>query len=424
MEKETDTLKNLRVALVHDWLTGMRGGEKCLEVFCEIFPQADLYTLFHFPGSVSGIIERHPIKTTWIQGLPFLSQKYRHYLPLFPLAMEGLSLKGYDLVLSSSHCVAKNVRPQPPARHLSYVFTPMRYIWEQYAIYFGRNSTAGRLPRTAMAAIAPLLRKWDVYTCRRVDHFLADSDHVRQRIWNYYHREAEVVPVPVDTRLFDLAPQTQDYYLMVTALVPYKRVDLAVNAFNRMGRPLVIVGTGPQRAELEKRSGNRIQWVGWASPEQLKKFYRECRALIFPGEEDAGITPVEAQASGRPVVAFGKGGALETVVSLDDYRSGRSDFFSGVFFSEQTEESLIDAVERLERQAADLNPQKIRAHALTFDREVFKKKIEDKNKGKVGGIVRKSRGQGVEGSRVMVSQKVDKCSFPSFRRKPESSKFK
>jgi glycosyltransferase involved in cell wall biosynthesis len=375
MEPLLAELKELRVALVHDWLTGMRGGEKCLEIFCEIFPQADIYTLFHFPDSVSQTIERHPIHTTWIQRLPGLARNYRNYLPLFPIALEGISLPGYDLILSSSHCVAKNVRRQPPSRHISYVFTPMRYVWDMYDVYFGRESRAGRLPRAAMSVIAPGLRKWDVFTCRRVDHFLADSHHVRRRIERYYGRQADVVPIPVDTRLFDLSQRSRDYYLVVSALVPYKRVDLAVQAFNRLGKPLVIVGSGPQREELERQSGDNITWVGWAEAEQLRRYYGECRALIFPGEEDAGITPVEAQASGRPVVAFEKGGALETIVPLDDYRAGRSDFFSGVFFPEQTAEALIQAVERLEAHLPELDREKIRAHALTFDREVFREKI-------------------------------------------------
>jgi glycosyltransferase involved in cell wall biosynthesis len=379
-----DPFQTLRVALVHDWLTGMRGGEKCLEIFCEIFPRADIYTLFHLPGSVSPTIEGHRIRTTWLQRLPGLSKKYRHYLPLFPLAMEGLSLRGYDLILSSSHCVAKDVRRFPPTRHISYVFTPMRYVWDMYEIYFGRESQAGKLPRAAMAVLAPLLRKWDVYTCRRVDHFLADSHHVRRRIRRYYGREAEVVPIPVDTRLFDLSQRSGDYYLMVSALVPYKRVDLAVKAFNRLGRPLIIVGSGPQRAELERLSGDNITWAGWAEAEDLRRYYGECRGLIFPGEEDAGITPVEAQACGRPVVAYGKGGALETVVSLDDYQTGGSEFFSGVFFPEQTEDALIAAVERLEAHAGELDRVKIRAHALTFDREVFKQKIREKILEKLG----------------------------------------
>jgi glycosyltransferase involved in cell wall biosynthesis len=368
-------LSSLRVALVHDWLTGMRGGEKCLELFCEIFPQADLYTLLHVKGSVSPVIERHRIRTTWAQVLPRVEKNYRRYLPLFPLAIRGIDLKGYDLVLSSSHCVAKGVRVSPPTLHISYVFTPIRYVWDMYDIYFGRNSSAGLLVKLLMPMVARFLRTWDVRTSQKVDYLLADSENVRRRILKYYQREAEVIPVPVDTRQFELSYSSKDYYLMVTALAPYKRVDLAVRAFNHLQKPLWIVGTGPLMASLQKESGRTISWLGWQSNENLKKLYGECRALVFPGEEDAGITPLEAQASGRPVIAFGRGGALETVVPLTDYQEGRRDFFSGVFFEEQTEGSLIEAVERLDQHAHLLNPEKIRDHALTFDREVFKNRM-------------------------------------------------
>lgn len=369
------TLSSLRVALVHDWLTGMRGGEKCLEIFCEIFPQADLYTLLHIKGSVSPLIESHRIRTTWAQHLPGIEKRYRHYLPFFPLAIRGIDLRGYDLVLSSSHCVAKGVRVHPPAVHISYVFTPIRYVWDMYDIYFGKDSSAGFLVRMLMPPLAAMLRRWDVRSTRGVDYLLADSENVRRRILKYYNREAQVVPVPVDTIHFDLNFKPRDYYLMVSALAPYKRIDLAVQAFNRSQKPLVVVGTGPLMASLQKESGKNIVWLGWQSAENLKKLYGECRALIFPGEEDAGITPLEAQASGRPVVAFGRGGVLETVVPLEDYLEGGKDFYSGVFFQEQTETSLIEAVERLEQHAHLLNPVKIRAHALQFDREVFKERM-------------------------------------------------
>jgi glycosyltransferase involved in cell wall biosynthesis len=374
LEKQK-TLSSLRVALVHDWLTGMRGGEKCLEIFCEIFPQADLYTLLHIKGSVSPIIESHRIRTTWAQYLPGVEKKYRQYLPLFPLAIRSIDLRGYDLVLSSSHCVAKGVHVSPPTVHISYVFTPIRYVWDMYDIYFGKDSSAGLLVRMVMPPLAAMLRRWDVRTSRGVDYILADSENVRRRILKYYHREAEVIPVPVDTIHFDLTFQPQDYYLMVSALAPYKRIDLAIRAFNRNQKPLVVVGTGPLMAALQKESGKNISWLGWQPAENLKKLYGECRALIFPGEEDAGITPLEAQASGRPVVAFGRGGVLETVVPLEDYLEGRKDFFGGVFFQEQTETSLIEAVERLERHAHLLNPVKIRSYALQFDREVFKERM-------------------------------------------------
>ncbi len=368
-------LSSLKVALVHDWLTGMRGGEKCLEIFCDIFPQADLFTLLHVKGSVSPIIESHRIRTTWAQHLPGVEKRYRHYLPFFPFAIRGIDLKGYDLVLSSSHCVAKGVRVKPPAIHISYVFTPIRYVWDMYDIYFGTDSSAGLLVRMVAPVVAAWLRQWDVRTSQGVDYLLADSENVRRRILKYYRREAEVIPVPVDTTCFDLTFQPQNYYLMVSALAPYKRLDLAVRAFNRNQKPLVVVGTGPLMAALQKESGKNISWLGWQPEESLKKLYGECKALIFPGEEDAGITPLEAQASGRPVVAFGRGGVLETVVPLEDYLEGRNDFFGGVFFQEQTESALIEAVEELERHAHLLNPSRIRAHALQFDREVFKERI-------------------------------------------------
>jgi glycosyltransferase involved in cell wall biosynthesis len=368
-------LSTLRVALVHDWLTGMRGGEKCLEVFCEIFPQADLYTLLHLPGSVSPTIEGLRIRTTWAQHLPAVAERYRYYLPLFPFAVRSIRLKDYDLVLSSSHCVAKGVKVPPSAVHVSYVFTPIRYVWDMYEVYFGKGSSAPWAVRMAMPPIAAWLRRWDVKTSRGVDYFLADSENVRQRILKYYRREAEVVPVPVDTKQFELSFHSRDFYLVVSALAPYKRIDLAVRAFNRMKKKLLVVGTGPQMAALRKEAGETVTFLGWQSAENLKRLYGECRALIFPGEEDAGITPLEAQASGKAVVAYGRGGVLETVIPLDDYQAGKSPFFSGVFFNEQTEEALIEAVERLERHAHLLDPVKMREHACRFDREVFKERM-------------------------------------------------
>lgn len=369
------TLSSLRVALVHDWLTGMRGGEKCLEVFCEIFPQADIYTLLYIKGSVSPIIEKHRIQTTWVQQFPAVDKKYRNYLPLFPLAIKSFSLPGYDLVLSSSHCVAKGIGVPPGALHVAYIHTPMRYVWDMYEVYFGKDSTAGWPAKRLMPLLAPALRRWDVRSNRGVHFFLANSDHVRRRILNCYQRPAEVIFPPVETAAFEISDQPQNYYLIVSALAPYKRIDLAIRAFNRMNKPLVIVGTGPHKEELMKISGKTITWLGWQDQTGLKGLYSHCRAFIFPGEEDAGITPLEAQASGRPVVAFGRGGALETIIPLSDFLEGRKTYFSGIFFPEQTEESLIQAVEGLENQAGLISPQKIRAHAMTFDRAVFKERI-------------------------------------------------
>ena len=271
--------------------------------------------------------------------------------------------------------MAKGIPVPPRALHIAYIHTPMRYVWDLFDVYFGKESTAGRPAKVIMPAIRPFLQKWDVRSNDRVHYFLANSDHVRRRILRHYRRPAEVIHPPVDTQAFDLFSKPKDYYLLVSALAPYKRVDLAVRAFNRMEKPLVIVGTGPLMPSLKKESGKNISWLGWQPGESLRKLYGECRAFIFPGEEDAGITPLEAQASGRPVVAFGRGGALETVVPLDDYRQGKRDFFSGIFFPEQTEESLIEAVQTMENHIHLLNPEKVRAHAKTFDRQVFKERI-------------------------------------------------
>jgi len=375
LRKDPQSLENLKVALIHDWLTGMRGGEKCLEVFCEIFPQADIFTLLHIKGSVSPAIEEHPIRTSWIQQFPQVERRYRQYLPFFPAAIRSFSLKGYDLILSSSHCVAKAVSVPPGILHVAYMHTPMRYVWDMFEVYFGRQSSAGWPVRTLMHLLAPPLRRWDARSNDQVHFFLANSHHVSKRLLSYYGRESEVIPPPVDARLFDVAAEQGDFYLIVTALAPYKRIDLAIRAFNQMGKPLVIVGSGPLREALQKISGKTITWLGWQSTEDLKRLYGACKAFIFPGEEDAGITPLEAQACGRPVVAYGRGGALETVIPLKDFQEGRKDFFSGTFFPEQTESALIRAVEELESQISLLDPVKVRSHALTFDRQVFKERI-------------------------------------------------
>jgi len=356
----------MKVALVHDWLTGMRGGEKVLEVFCEMFPEAPLFTLLHIPGSVSPVIERHRIETTFVQRLPRVATKYRNYLPVFPTAIETFNLGGYDLILSSSHCVAKGVLPHAGTTHISYVHTPMRYVYEMYDQYFGPGRI-GRLKRCIIPFFANYLRMWDVATADRVDHYIANSENVRRRIQRHYRREAKVIWAPVDTQRLRLSEKADDYYLVVSALVPYKRVDLAIAAAAKLGRRLVVVGTGPERAALERGAGPGVQFLGWQSDEQVRDWYAGCRALLFPGEEDFGIVPLEAQACGKPVVAFGRGGALETVVDGE----------TGVFFNEQTVEALAAAMTRLERERERFVPARIRAHALKFDRAEFRRQMTE-----------------------------------------------
>ena len=359
----------LRVALIHDWLTGMRGGERCLEVFCELFPEADLFTLLHVAGSVTPVIERRRIVTSFIQRLPVVATRYRYYLPLFPAAVESFDLRGYDLVLSSSHCVAKGARPAPGVPHVSYCFTPMRYVWDRYDDYFGRG--AGLLTRTLMPPVAARLRRWDRASSDRVDRFAAISRHVAARIDRYYGRTAEVIYPPVDVRRFEVATGDDDgFYLVVSALVPYKRLDLAVQAAHLLDRRLLVVGGGPEERSLRALAGSRVEFLGRRSDEEVAELYRRCRAVLFPGLEDFGIVPLEAMAAGRPVIAFAAGGALETIVAPGEERSP-----TGVFFHAQTVDALADAMRRLEGGGVVFDPKALRARAEEFDRARFKDRV-------------------------------------------------
>ncbi len=359
----------MRVALIHDWLTGMRGGERCLEVFCELFPEADLFTLLHVPGSVSTVIERHRITTSFVQRLPAAATRYRYYLPLFPAAVEAFDLRGYDLVLSSSHCVAKGARRAPGARHVSYCFTPMRYVWDLYDDYFGRR--ARPLVRALMPPVAARLRRWDRRSTARVDDFIAISRHVASRIERYYGRSADVIYPPVDVQRFEVADgDAGEFYLVVSALVPYKRLDLAIQAVNRLGRRLLVVGSGPEERALRALAGPGVEFLGWRSDTEIAELYRRCRALVFPGVEDFGIVPLEAMAAGRPVVAFAAGGALETVVP-----PGGPEPPTGLFFDAQTVDALVEALRRLESGAIAFDPKRLRARAEAFDRPRFKERI-------------------------------------------------
>jgi glycosyltransferase involved in cell wall biosynthesis len=345
----------------------MRGGEKILEVFCELFPDATIFATIHNEGMMSPVIERMKIRTSFIQHLPMKATKYRHYLPLMPAAINALDFSEFDFILSTSAAVAKAAKPRRDAMHICYCNTPMRYIWDQYDEYFGKDH-AGFVTRTAMSLIAPYLRRWDVCTCNRVHHFIANSHNVAERILRIYHRTSDVIYPPVSTDLFTVSNKDEGYYLIVSALVPYKRVDLAVETFNRFGEKLLVVGSGPEMQKLKTLAKKNIEFLGWQSDESLARLYTGCRALIFPGVEDFGIVPLEAMASGKPVVAFAKGGALETVV-------GDGDSPTGVFFHYQTIEALVEALKVLPKIKFD--PNAIRRHAEKFDRKEFKKQIAE-----------------------------------------------
>lgn len=374
----------MRVAIVHDWLTGMRGGEKVLESFCELFPDADIFTLIHLRGSVSKIIEDRTIRTSFLQRLPFVKRHYRSFLMLFPLAIEGFDMRDYDMVISSSHCVAKGILTNSSALHVCYCHTPMRYVWDHYYTYFG-SDRKGLVSRFLMPAVAHYLRMWDVASSNRVDYFIANSHHVANRINKYYKRSADVIHPPVDCSLFTPLESHRegDYYLIVSAFAPYKRIDIAVDAFERMGLPLIVIGGGQEEEHIRKMAKKHVQCIGWQSSESLKEYYRGCKALIFPGEEDFGIVPLEAQACGKPVIAFAKGGVLETVHGVYPYYNSTTEVgarqpetATGVFFTKQTTASLTEAVRFFERHKDLFDPVLIRKHAESFDCLLFKERFK------------------------------------------------
>jgi glycosyltransferase involved in cell wall biosynthesis len=356
-------LNAVRVALVHDWLTGMRGGEKVLEILCQLYPHAELFTLVHKPNSVSAVIERHRPHTSIIQSLPNAHKFYRYYLPLFPFAIERFDLNGFDLILSTSHCVAKAVIKTGRTRHLCYCHSPMRYAWDQYDAYFGPERI-GALQSQLLRPFFRTLARWDAKTSDRVDRFVANSQHVAARIRRYYNRQAQVIHPPVDVDFFcqdDTVPSK--HFLVVSALVPYKRIDVAIQACQSIGAQLKIVGQGPELNRLRKMSGDTVEFLGNCSAEVLRQHYREASAVLLPGEEDFGIVPVEALACGRPVVALAKGGSLETII----------DGVSGVLVHDTSISAFADGLLRVSGHSFDSNT--IRSKALIFSTDRFIERI-------------------------------------------------
>jgi len=349
----------LKVALVHDWLTGMRGGERVFERLCRMFPDAPVYTLVWNRGSVSSAIESHPIHTSFLQRLPDAARRYRWFLPLFPRAIESFRLPAVDAVISTSHAVAKSVIPPPGAFHLSYLHTPMRYIWELETQYF----PPGRFPWPLSWYVrwtCARLRRWDVATATRAHAMLANSAHVAARIHRHYGREAEVVYPPVDLERFRAEERPRDYYLLAGAMAPYKNGALAIQACAQLGRPLKVVGIGQESMKLRAMASSDVEFRGWVTEREMAELLAGARALLFPGEEDFGILPVEAMASGCPVVALGKGGVLETVGRGADAeslaavaRGGAARAPGGVMFGEPSVESLIEAIRLFESHPVD-----------------------------------------------------------------------
>ncbi|EKF18457.1 glycosyltransferase [Nitratireductor pacificus] len=353
----------MRVAIVHYWLVSMRGGEKVVEALCDLYPEADIFTLVCDHEKISDKIRQHRITSSFLQKIPGARRHYQSLLPLMPFALESLDLSQYDLVLSSESGPAKGITPSPQATHICYCHSPMRYLWDHYHFY---RAGSGVLTRLLLPWIAPALRVWDVTTSARVDAFVANSRHVADRIEKYYRRTATVLNPPVSVDDFAPVAATEDFYLTAGQLVGYKRVDLAVRAFTRMGRNLVVIGEGQEMAALKRMAGPTVTFLGRAPFPVLKEKLARCRALVFPGTEDFGIVPVEAMASGRPVIAHASGGIMDSVVA--DH--------TGILFDDQSEDGLIAAVERFERMETTFRPDLIRAHAQEFSEANFKRRMQ------------------------------------------------
>ncbi|MEP6470607.1 MAG: glycosyltransferase [Acidobacteriota bacterium] len=347
----------MRTAVVHDWLNGMRGGEKVLEEILPLVPDPTIFTLFHVPGSVSPEIERFPIRASFLNRLPFARRRYREYLPLFPRAVESFDLSGFDLVVSSSHCVAKGAQAPEGVPHLCYCHTPVRYAWDQFDDYFPRATTRLFLLKKI---VIDRLRTWDRATAGRPTRYLANSSAVAARIRRHYGRSAEVVPPPVDVEFFQGSAKSREPFLLaVGSLVPYKRHDVAIEAARRLGRPLVLVGKGPEERRLRALASPSVQILADLDRESLRDLYRRCFAFVQPGEEDFGISLVEAAACGAPAAALDRGGARDTV----------SDGVSGVLYAEPGPDGLVRAVEKI--AGRDFDYTAVRAAALPFARERF-----------------------------------------------------
>ncbi len=352
----------MRVALVHDWLVGRRGGEAVLEALVRLFPGAEVFTLVHQPGSVGVPIETRPIHVSPLQRVPGVFRHYRSLLPFMPWAVGQLDVRGFDFVLSTSHCVAKGVPVPKGTPHLAYVFAPMRYMWDLFEEYFGPGRASWPV-RLAARAMRPRLQAWDVATAMAPDVMVADSNHVARRIARDWGRTVEVVYPPVDVERFAHGPLgtgAGGYFLWVGALAPYKRLDVALEAFRRLGVPFWVAGDGQDAGQLRTALPSNVRWLGAVPDAELPGLYRDARALVFPGEEDFGIVPLEAMASGRPVLALGRGGALETVTAE-----------TGLFFAESTPEALVDAVRRFDAFESGFRPESARARALGFGPEQF-----------------------------------------------------
>ncbi len=357
----------MKVAIVHDWIVDIGGAENVLKSIYEIYPHADVFTLIYRKESLHKLnIPQDKVRSSFLQKFPFSQRNYRSYLPFYPLAIENLNVSGYDVVISSSHAVAKGVLTRSDQVHICYCHTPPRYLWDMYFDYLRISGLERGLKGLLAKVILHNLRIWDVVSSNRVDYFVANSRYVANRIWKIYRRQAHVIYPPVDVERFDVQPNKEDYYITVSRLVPYKRVDIIVEAFNLMrNRKLIVVGNGPDKERITKKAGRNVEVLGYVSFEKLKHLMERAKGLVFASEEDFGIVPVEAQACGTPVIAYGKGGVRESVIEGE----------TGTFFYEQTPESIVEAIEKFERMEFD--PYRIRENALRFSRKNFQERFKE-----------------------------------------------
>jgi glycosyltransferase involved in cell wall biosynthesis len=364
----------MKIAIVHEWLVNYAGSEKLLEQILDLYPEADIYSIVDFlPSDKRDFIQNKPVKTSFIQKLPLAKNKYRNYLPFMPCAVSRFDLSGYDLVISNSHCVAKGATMNSDSLHICYCYTPMRYVWDLKDQYLSETGMDKGLKGIIINKIFERLKQWDLSTSKKVTHFITLSDYIRDRIKRNYGRDAVVIYPPVDINKFTIHEKKEDFFFTVSRMVPYKKMDLIVEAFSAMGLPLVVVGEGPDFEKIRKKAGKNIKLLGYQEDEVIVEYMQKARAFVFAAEEDFGIVPVEAQACGTPVIAFGKGGATETVIP---YQNEENPSVTGVFFQEQTPASLINAAEDFIKIEDKFDPHEIRKNAERFSIERFRKEFK------------------------------------------------
>jgi glycosyltransferase involved in cell wall biosynthesis len=368
----------MRVAIVHHWLVSLAGGERVVSTIAGIFPNADVFTLFLDKRKLPPALRKHKITTSFLDKIPGARRAHRHLLPFYPLAVEMLDLSGYDLVISSDSGPMKGVLTDPHSIHVCYCHSPMRYLWDGHSAYLRRMSP---LTKTIFGLTSHYVRNWDYSAAQRVDHFIANSHYVAGRIQKYYRRDSTIIHPPIDTSQSFLSNQHEGYYLAVGRLVPYKRTDILIDACAKLDRKLVIAGDGPEMRRLKNNSPRNVEFLGEVEDSQLRNLYARCRALLFAADEDFGMVPLEAQSYGRPVIAFGKGGSLETVIGVPAPirapKSGKEAAATGVFFHEQTADSLCRAILSFEACEEMFRPDYIQSHARKFDTSVFLERMRN-----------------------------------------------